>query len=116
MKSRTGAETYLRRRLEDPEYAAAYKAARSRIAQIDDLLRAIDARRAELGISKAELGRRAGLKPEAVRRLLTSVNPNPTLSTLIAIADSLDLAVAMVPEPRRGRPSKRVKASPSGAA
>ena len=46
---------------------------------------------------------------------LVSDNPNPTLSTLIAIADSLGLAIAMVPEPRRRRTSKGLRASPSGA-
>ena len=84
---RTGAERYLAQRLDDPEYRAAYNAARDRIAQIDTVVNSLDSRRIELGMSKAELARRAGVKPEAIRRLFSVERPNPTLSTLVALAD-----------------------------
>jgi DNA-binding phage protein len=93
---RTGAERYLQDRLSDPEYAAAHEQARRRIDAIDGVLRSLDARRADLGLSKAELARRAGLRPEAVRRLFASQTANPTLATLSAIADALDLELRPV--------------------
>lgn len=104
MKPRTGAERYLRGRMSDPEYAAAYRQARERIDPVDILVRAMDARRIELDLSKAELGRRAGIAPEVVRRLLTVESPNPTLSTFVALADALNLAVAVTPATQ---PAKR---------
>jgi len=95
---RTGGERYLTERLSDPEYREAYQMARDRIDQVDRVIRAFDARRNELNLTKAELARRAGVKPEAIRRLFTSENPNPTLSTLVALAAALDLELR--PEPR----------------
>lgn len=95
---RTGAERYLTGRLEDPEYRRTYELARKRIDQIDTVIRVLDDRRTELKLSKAELARRAGVKPEAIRRLFSSEKPNPTLSTLVALAGALDLELR--PEPR----------------
>jgi DNA-binding XRE family transcriptional regulator len=91
-----GAERYLARRLEDPEYRRAYREARDRIDQIDSVIRAFDARREELDLTKAELARRAGVKPEAIRRLFSAEKPNPTLSTLVALAGALELEIRPV--------------------
>jgi DNA-binding phage protein len=96
---RTGAETHLAARMNEPAYRAAYDTAKRRIAQVDALVQALDERRARLGMTKAELARRAELAPEAVRRLFSVDAPNPTISTLIALADALDLEV--MPRPRR---------------
>ncbi len=104
MKARTGAERYLEGRLEDVDYAAAYHEARDRISHIDAVMGVLDRRREELAISKAELARRAGIKPEAVRRLFSAERQNPTLATIVALADVLDLDV--IPRPRR-RPAPR---------
>jgi DNA-binding phage protein len=100
---RTGAERYLARRLEDPDYREAYEQASERIAQIDAVIRALDERRTELNLTKAELARRAGVKPEAIRRLFSAEKPNPTLATLVALAGALDLELK--PRPRRTRDS-----------
>jgi hypothetical protein len=102
---RTGAEKYLAARLKVPAYRAAYDAAKRRIAQVDALVQALDDRRVQLGLSKAELARRADIAPEAVRRLFSVDAPNPTIWTLIALADSLDLE--LVPRPRRASTPKR---------
>src|SRR5438445_369967 len=75
---RTGAERYFAEQKQDPEFRAAHEAAARRIRRIDELVRAIDARRVELGWTKAELARRAGMPPEAVRRLFSVVGPNTT--------------------------------------
>ena len=111
-RSRTGAERYLDGRRKDPEYARAHERARSRIDHADRVIRALDERRQEMGLSKAELARRAGVQPEAIRRLFSADRPNPTLLTLAAIADALGLDLApgsrrtvntRVPSPTRGR-------------
>ncbi|MCU1498446.1 MAG: transcriptional regulator [Acidimicrobiales bacterium] len=97
-KPRTGAERYLAEQLKDLEYRAAHDEARRRIAQVDALVHSLDGRREELGLTKAELARRANLAPEAVRRLFSAESPNPTAVTLAALADALDLD--LVPTPR----------------
>jgi len=92
--TRTGAERYLAERADAHEYDAA----RRRIDQIDRLVQALDEHREALGMTKAELARRADLAPEAVRRLLSADSPNPTISTLTALADTLGLE--LVPRQR----------------
>ena len=98
-QTRTGAERYFAERAASAEFGEAYDEARRRIDQIDRLVRALDDRRDELGLSKAELARRADIAPEAVRRLFSADAPNPTIATLTAIADSLDLE--LVPRKRQ---------------
>ncbi len=95
--ARTGAERYLKNRQRDPEYDDAYKAARRRIDQIDSIIRAFDQRRCNLQLSKADLARRAGLRPEVIRRLFSAERPNPTLSTLVALAQALELELTAEP-------------------
>lgn len=102
---RTAAERYLRDRLANPEYAAAHERARLRIGAVDRALRALDVRREELGLSKAAVARKAGLAPEAVRRLFASQGANPTLNTITAIAEALDMEFRPVPKntPEQGQ-------------
>lgn len=107
--ARTGAERYLARRLEDPEYRQVYEEARERIDQIDSVIRAFDARREELQLTKADLARRAGVKPEAIRRLFSAERPNPTLTTLVALAGALELEI--LPTPRRGTSATSARSS-----
>jgi DNA-binding phage protein len=99
----TGAERYLAGRLKDDEYRQAFELARERIAKIDEVIRALDARRCALSMTKAELARRAHLKPEAVRRLFSADRANPTLQTLVALADALDLELRPQPVAREHR-------------
>jgi DNA-binding phage protein len=96
---RTGAERYFDHRMKDPDYAEAYDLARARIDAVDDVIRALDERRTAFGLSKADLARRAGLQPEAVRRLFSSGTHNPTLSTISALVAALDAELRLV-EPR----------------
>jgi len=105
-KPRTGAEQYLATQRKSPEYRAAHDQARSRIGQIDTMVRALDDRRMALGLTKAELARRADLAPEAVRRLFSIEVPNPTIATLVALADALDLELTVAPRPKVRAPSK----------
>lgn len=102
MEPRTGAERYLQGRRRDPERERSYKAARQRIDQFDRIIRTLDHQRRSLHLTKAELARKAGLRPDAIRRLFSAVSPNPTLSTVVAIASALDLELAAKPlEERR---------------
>ncbi len=84
-----------------PGFTDAYDEARRRIDQIDRLVLALDEQRETMGITKAELARRADLAPEAIRRLFSADGPNPTIGTLTAIADALELE--LVPRKRRVR-------------
>ena len=96
MATRTGAERYFEARAaSSPEYRAALEAARSRIAAVDGVVRALDERRRVLGLSKAELARQAGMRPEVVRRLLGAGRANPTLATVISLARVMALDVTV---------------------
>lgn len=88
-REKTAFELDHERDMQNPEYRVAYAAARAQIDAIDSLVRSIDAAREEQGISKAELARRMGVQPEAVRRLLSSNTPNPTAKTVIGAATAL---------------------------
>lgn len=97
-KARTGAERYLEGRRADAEYDLAYRNSRRRIDQTDCIIRALDQRRCSLDLSKAELARRANLRPEVIRRLFSAENPNPTLATLVALAEALQMELAAEPQ------------------
>ncbi len=96
-KARTGAERYLAGLKKDPEFAGAYDEAVRRIRAVDNLVRALEAARVEQGLTKAELARRAGMQPEAVRRLFSVDRPNPTAVTLAALANVLNLELVAQP-------------------
>ena len=99
IEARSGAERYLAGRAAESGYVEAYEDARRRVDAIDRLVRALDERREALGLSKSELARRAELAPEVVRRLFSVDRPNPTIATLMALADALGLE--LVPQSRR---------------
>jgi DNA-binding phage protein len=118
MEPRTAAEEYLDRQLSDPSYAAEYDRASRRIAMFDDVVRSLDARREELGMTKAELARRAGMPSAVIRRLFSQQHKNPTLTSLVAIADALELKVCVASEqslPRLSISTEAPTSSPSRA-
>lgn len=78
-----------------PEYRQALEAARARIAAVDSVVRALDERRRDLGLSKAELARQAGMRPEVVRRILGAGPANPTLTTVISLASTMSMDVTI---------------------
>jgi DNA-binding phage protein len=92
-----------------------------RTAEIHQLMQTLDQQRVSLDLSKAELARRSGMRPEAVRRLFSTKGANPTLSTIVALAHELGLDLVVVPtegqQKRRtastGRGSEQVTAAPS---
>jgi ribosome-binding protein aMBF1 (putative translation factor) len=91
------------RRMQDPEYQAAYERASRAIAQTDEVIRAIDALRMDLGVSKAELARRVDRNASSVRRLFTASGPKPELPLVIALADALGAELRVVPRTREAR-------------
>jgi DNA-binding phage protein len=86
------------RRAASPEFNEEYLAANTEIAAIDAIMNALDDAREESGMTKAELARRAGLGPEAVRRLFTIERVNPTLRTVVALATAMELDIHLVPK------------------
>ena len=96
MEKPTGAQRYFEARAAgSPEYREALEVARARISAVDSVVRALDERRKALGLSKAELARQAGMRPEVVRRLLGGGPANPTLTTVISLASVLSLDITI---------------------
>jgi ribosome-binding protein aMBF1 (putative translation factor) len=91
-------ERCLARRLQDPEFQSEYDQASRDIEQTIAVLRSLDARREAIGLSKAELARKIGKRPEVVRRLFTA-GGNPELNTVTAMAVVLGGEVQMVFSP-----------------
>ncbi len=96
-RARTGFDKYLRGRMRDQEFASAYNEARAEIDAIDRLMRRIDAARTRAGLSKADLARRASAPQESVRRLLTAKKSNPTLQTVVRLAQAGSAALSREP-------------------
>jgi ribosome-binding protein aMBF1 (putative translation factor) len=98
-------------RRRDPEYRAAYDRAAGEIQQIDEVIRALDELRVDLGMSKAELARRIDRNASSIRRLFTAQQARPELGLVAAIADALGAEVRVVPKAKapngRNRPRAR---------
>ena len=107
---KTGFDRYFDGRMKDKAFAAHYNAARAEIDSVDELIRQLEAARVESGLTKAEVARRAGTPPEVVRRLFTMESPNPTMSTVMSLARTMGLSIALVPA-RRGAPRKTKRAA-----
>jgi transcriptional regulator with XRE-family HTH domain len=64
-------------------------------------MQAIEVMRARQHISKENLAARAGKKREAVSRLLTGREANPTLNTILDLLTALDLTADITLRPSR---------------
>jgi DNA-binding phage protein len=73
--------------LQNEEVAAGY---REMAAELE-LMRALDEVRKQLNLSQEQLAKRMGKKREAVTRLLSDDEVNPTLDTLIELLSALQL-------------------------
>ena len=60
------------------------------------VLRTVDKERVSRGLSKAELSRRSGLRPENMRRLLANVSPNPSLDSVMSMLRPMGLGLCVV--------------------
>lgn len=90
--------------MDDPVFRESYERARSRIDAIDRVINDLDAVRERQGLSKAELARRIGVSDAVIRRLFSADDRNPTMKTIIEVADALGLEV------RVGRAAKTRRA------
>ncbi len=103
---KTGFDKFLDEQMARPSFAKDYQQARAEIDAIDQIVRALDEAREQLGMSKADLARAISAKPEIVRRLFTAEAPNPTLSTVVKVAAALGYKLALVPSPKKPRTAK----------
>jgi ribosome-binding protein aMBF1 (putative translation factor) len=83
--------------LADPQGRSDYVSTVREIEMVDTLVRTLDARRIELGISKAELSRRIAREPSTVRRLFTAGGANPEIAFLAEIAEAVGLQITLAP-------------------
>jgi DNA-binding phage protein len=78
----------------------------AKVKSIAEVLQVIELVRERENIPKAELARRMERKPEAISRLLRGEGANPTLETLIDLADAigleLDIRIKRQPAKRNG--------------
>lgn len=88
-------EGYFGRRLADPAVAEGVRLERERIDTIDRIIRALDHERERQGLTKADLARVTNKRAEFVRRLFTAKTPNPTLETVIDVAQALGLELTL---------------------
>jgi len=84
-------EQFLGEQLQDPEFKAGFERKLAKVKSIAEVMHVIEAVREEEGVAKAELARRMERKPSAVSRLLGAGGANPTLDTLVDLADALGL-------------------------
>jgi DNA-binding phage protein len=93
---KTAFDRYVDEQMKSPTFAAEYARVGAEIRAVDDLIRAVDDTRVALGMTKADLARKISTTPEAVRRLLTSGDANPTLKTILDVLEALGLRLAVV--------------------
>ena len=110
--AKTGFDRYFSERMKDREFAADYEQARAGIDSVDAFMRSLEEARTTAGVSKAQLAQLTGTQPAAMRRLLTTDTPNPTLSTVMSILKSLGYGLALVPK----RPKTKAKQTRKAAA
>jgi ribosome-binding protein aMBF1 (putative translation factor) len=106
-RTKTGLDKFFDEQMESPSFAKSYGEARAEVDAIDRMVRALDAAREESGLTKADLAAAVEARPEVVRRLFTTKNPNPTLSTLIRLAAALGYHVELVRDASPRRTARR---------
>lgn len=105
--TKTGFDKFFDEQMAKPSFAKDYKQARAEIDAIDQIVRALDNAREQLGLTKADLARAISAKPEIVRRLFTAEAPNPTLSTVVKVAIALGYKLELVPAPKKPRMTRQ---------
>ncbi len=120
-RKKTGFDKFFDEQMRDTKFREGYEKIRSEIEVVDGLVRALDTVRVDLGLSKAELARRIAAEPAMIRRLFTADQANPTLATVVKIAEALGCDLILIPKaspapkrpknPRRRKPKKRLTRS-----
>ncbi len=93
--------------VDTPELQQEYERIKRAVLRTRRLLQQIDAARERAGLTKADLAERIGADPSVVRRLFSSGTSNPTLKTVLEIAEVLGLEVDLQPSPTGRRASSR---------
>jgi len=86
-------ELFLDEQLQSPEDRAEFERRLAKVKNTAEVMHIIEQARKEAGLAKAEVARRMGRKPSAVSRLLSGNGANPTLDTLVDLADAVGLEV-----------------------
>ncbi len=89
-------------RMGEPEYRAEYQRMSREIAQVNEVMRALNELREQGSMSKAELARVIGRNDAVVRRFFTAQS-NPELRTIAAMAEALDADIRIVPRRKTAR-------------
>ncbi len=112
----TAFDRYFDERMKKPGFARAYERARAEIDSVDEVMRVLDAARAEREMSKAELARRIDASPVVVRKLLTQPSVNPSFQLVSRLANAVGLRLVLEPAARpsaaKAKKSRRVNARP----
>jgi DNA-binding phage protein len=93
----TAFDRYVDEQKKSPTFAAEYERVGAEIVAVDDMIRLIDAERVDLGMSKADLARKVSTTPAAMRRLLTSGEANPTITTVLDVLAAVGLRLTLSP-------------------
>jgi DNA-binding phage protein len=101
----TAFERDFERDMSDPTFRTSYEGARARINAIDRVINELDEMRQRRGLSKAELARRIGVSDAVIRRLFSAQDRNPTMKTIVEVADALGLELRVAPPPRARKAS-----------
>lgn len=91
LKPATGAERYFARQQQDSDFSTAYVQARAEIDFIDDVIRQVDQRRRELGLSAKEMAQQAGVSERRLRHLLTARRRRIRLGTVAAVSAAVGI-------------------------
>ena len=103
-------EQRLRRRLQNEEFARGYQEMGAEL----ELMHAIDEIRKQRRMTQEELATLMGKKREAISRLLSSDEVNPTLSTFIELLSALNLTADItIRQAREGEGPIKVAMEPA---
>jgi ribosome-binding protein aMBF1 (putative translation factor) len=94
---KTAYDRMFEEKMRDPQWAAGYHRARTRLEQTEHVLKVLDEARVAHHLSKAELARRIGAEPSVVRRLFSDDSANPTLGRVAEIAAELGYEISLQP-------------------
>ncbi len=84
-------DEFLTEKLTDPTFKAGFERRLAKVKSIAEVLHVIESVREQKSITKVEVARRMDRKPEAISRLLRGEGANPTLDTLVELADAIGL-------------------------
>lgn len=94
---------FIGEQIQTDEERAAFERKVAKLLAQSDLLNALEEIREAEHVTKAEVARRIGTPPSVVSRLLSGRAANPTLGTLLDVADALGvyLDIRIKPQPKR---------------